>query len=277
VLRYPGGLRSGGAASIPGGPLLNGKLGHRLVEELHRAGVLGDPKRVSTEAPRLLESLIREDAAVLLLPGMTFEIGQLKRQLLKAVVTLSELLVASGLSVTDSESKTVVQWGEQELEGRLDLLLCDSKGRDVVLDLKWGSSNYRKLLENGLAIQLAVYAATRRLKSRAREMPAAAYFSLSSANLLCAEAGPFADARPLEGPTLLETWTKLEHTVKLVEESLTRGEVPVTGVGRSLPLLEGTRVPEAERSRYLEFPPDGPQCDYCDFGALCGRSWEGFV
>jgi RecB family exonuclease len=250
-------------------------LGHRLVEELHTAGVLADPARVPTEVDAWLDRLIREEAAVLLRPGMTFERTQLKRQLARSVAGLAELLAASGLVVDGVEATIVVPWGSRELEGRLDLLLRDAESRDVVLDLKWGASRYRELLTSGNAAQLAIYAGVRRLATGAADLPAAAYFSLSRGELLATETARFPTARTLQGPKLSETWTKLERTVHLVERTLARGDVPVTGVTRSLPLLEAANVSGPERNAHLDLGR-GAACTYCDHSAICGRAWEGF-
>jgi hypothetical protein len=46
--------------------------------------------------------------------------------------------------------------------------------------------------------------------------------------------------------------------------------VPVTRVWT---LLEAGEVPEAERAGYLQLGAEHA-CEYCHFGALCGRSWE---
>jgi ATP-dependent helicase/nuclease subunit B len=276
VLNYRARIKAGRIASIPDGPILNGTLGHRLVELLHRESSLTDPARIAAEALPRLERLLREEAAVLLRPGAIFELSQLRAQLLRALQALSELLVASGLTAIDVESTTLATWRARQLDGRLDLLLRDADGRDVVLDLKWGAARYRDLLLAGRSIQLSVYASARRLATGAAELPAAGYFSLSRAMLLTTERGPFADARPLEGPKLSETWTKLENTVSLVEDMLSRGEVPVTGVRRSLPLIDAARVPESEQRRYLDIPLEAA-CDYCSYGSFCGQTWEGFV
>jgi ATP-dependent helicase/nuclease subunit B len=276
ILRYRAGLRPGRLAAIPSGPLLSGRLGHRLVEELHRGSGLMDPQRIAAQAQPLLDRLLREEAATLLRPGMSFELVQLRKQLTHALCALSQLLAASSLSVTEVEAAALTRWGMRDLEGRIDLLLRSADGRDVILDLKWGRRTYSDLLESGLAIQLAVYAAVRRLATGASDLPVAAYFSLSRGELLATEIGSFVGVRTLSGPKLSETWTKLEKTVGLVETSLSRGDVLVTGVSRSLGLLDAARVPEAERSRYLDVQPHAA-CSYCDYSALCGRAWEGLA
>jgi hypothetical protein len=207
---------------------------------------------------------------------MSFELVKLRKQLTASLCGLSELLVGSGLSVAGVEVATVARWGERDLEGRLDLLLRRADGGDAVLDLKWGRQTYRDLLESGLAIQLAVYATVRRLATGAAELPMAAYFSLSRGEFLATESGPFLGVRTLAGPKLSETWAKLEKTVGLVERSLAAGEVPVTGVRRSVSLLDAARVPQAEQPQYLDVRLQAA-CTYCDYSTLCGRAWEGPV
>ena len=273
VLTSCAGLRFGSILSRPHNPLLEGSLGHRLVESLHTDGGLGGTADLDARLDVHLERLLREEAAVLLRSGMTFERAQLRKQLFASVRSLVELLAASGLSIVDVESHVVASWRGGELEGRLDLLLHDSRGREVIVDLKWGSKRYRELLASGQAIQLAVYAAVRRLSTGATKMAPAGYFSLSGGDLFTVDTEPFATVRPVGGPPLSETWEKLERTVERAEATLSSGRIPVTGVRTSLPLLEALRVPKAQQERHLESEA-GAACTYCSHGALCGRSWE---
>jgi hypothetical protein len=259
---------------VPSGPKLNGKLGHRLVEELQLSGALGDPGRVHRELPALLNRLLREEASVLLRPGMALERAQLTAQLTRAISALAEVLARSGLEVADVEHEERADWNGGELHGVLDLLLRDSRGHDVVLDLKWGRGAHRHKLESGLAIQLAVYSMLRKIASNARRMPRAAYFSLSTGELLTTDDGTFAGAPVLQGPTLRETWDKLEQTTKRVERALEGGHIPVTGVRASLPLLDALGVAESRAKDYLA-PEAESGCTYCAHAAICGRAWEG--
>jgi hypothetical protein len=271
LLRNRAGLGGGWAVSIPGGPLLNGRLGHRLIEELHLLGAAGDPEKAEAVVGPVLERLLLEEAAVLLRPGMTFELSQLRLQLTVAVARLAELLAENGLSVIGVETQASADWGGRKLEGRLDLLLADRQGHEVVFDLKWGRSSYQKKLEAGLALQLAVYAGARQIERAAAALPVAAYFALSKGQLLITERGPFGNTRMVDGPKLAETWGKLERTVVLIEGLLSRGIVPATGLKTSLPLLESAGIAERDRDRYLA--PE-PPCEYCDHKSLCGVAWE---
>jgi len=273
VLNYRAGLRAGSIASLPGSPMLQGSLGHRLVESLHDGGGLHRSADLGARLDAHLGRLLREEASVLLRAGMTFELAQLRRQLSASVTSLVDLLAASGLSVVDVESQVVVAWRGGELEGRLDLLLHDSKGHEVIIDLKWGGKKYGDLLAGGQALQLAVYTAARRLKTGAKKLAPAGYFSLSRGELFTLEDKPFAGVRPVDGPPLEETWGRLERTVEWVEGALAKGRIPVTGVRSSLPLLDALRVPKAQRDRCFE-PQPGAACTYCSYGAMCGRDWE---
>lgn len=275
VLEYRAGLRSARLVAIPSEPVVNGTLGHRLVEELHGAGVLADPARTAREIESVLDRLIAEEAAVLLRPGKAFERTQLRRQLIRTAGVLSDILASSGFTVDAVESVCSVRWGSRSLEGRLDLLLRDKNGADFVLDLKWGAERYRKMLVTGTATQLAIYATARRFTTAAPRLPGAAYFSLSRGELLATDVRLFSGQRAVNGPDLATTWSKLERTVDLVERMVACGDVPVTGVARSLPLLQVLNVAEAERSAHLELPP-GAACEYCSQSAVCGRAWEAF-
>jgi len=271
VFRHRAGLGGSWALSIASGPLLNGRLGHRLIEVLHLAGTLTGQGGKTQAIADALERLIDEEGAVLRRPGMTFELSQLRQQLVAGVQRLAELLETSGLSIAEVESKTVADWGGRKLEGRLDLLLSDAANREIVLDVKWGRTSYQKKLQQGLALQLAMYSATRQMERGHAALPAVAYFALSRGALLSTERGLFAGVRTIEGPSTAETWSNLERTVVAVERLLRTGVVPVTGVVKSLPLLESAGVDKSNRAGHVE---PGAPCDYCGHKALCGQAWE---
>jgi ATP-dependent helicase/nuclease subunit B len=271
VFAHRAGLRASWALEIASGPLLNGRLGHRLIEELHTAGSFRDG--ATDEVARVLERLIDEEGAVLRRPGMTFELAQLRQQLVDAVQRLARLLDESGLSIAEVESSTSVDWGGRRLEGRLDLLLHDAEGNEVVLDLKWGRKTYVDKLKAGLALQLAAYSAARKIQGGKATLPHAAYFSLSGGSLLTTEKGHFQGTRPIEGPTLAETWKKVERTVVAVERLLQKGTVAATGLSSSPSLLESAEIPETCHGEHVMDPTP---CKYCRHGTLCGKAWEGF-
>jgi ATP-dependent helicase/nuclease subunit B len=274
VLTYGAGLRARSAASIVSGFRLHGLLGHRLVEELHRCGAFARPATLDEAIARRFDTLLQEEGAVLLRPGMTFELRQLRDQIARSVRRLADVLTESRLTIVGVEVTIDEPWRAGSLGGRIDLLLCDERGGDVIVDLKWGRAHYAEALKHGTATQLAVYAAARQLASGTSELPAAAYFSLSRGELLATDARPFAGAgiAAMKGPPLSETWRRIQRTVEKVEEVLATGRVLVTGVGAALPLVEAMGVPEGDRAGHLRLEPDAA-CRYCDYDALCGRRW----
>lgn len=281
VLEQPANLRSGAMAEVASGPLLSGSLGHRLVEELHAEGAFELAEDAFCERAQILfEALLRTEGATLLLPGASIERLQLTRQILRAMRNLYRYLQVASFRIASVEEIIETRSAIGVLRGRLDLRLVDREGRPAILDLKWGASTYRRLLAEGHAVQLAVYARAVEETTGHADTPAA-YFALSTGQVLSADARmtpPRVDAhtaphRTIEGPSLGETWRLVESTAEAVLDRLERGEIPVSGAKRSLPLLDALGVPERERAAYFEAPPDAA-CAYCPYDALCGRKWE---
>jgi ATP-dependent helicase/nuclease subunit B len=274
VFQYRGDLRAGALASIPRGPLLSGKIGHRLVEELHHAGAFAGPGMAKHEVLAVIDRILREEAAVLLGPGKTFERSQHREELATSAARLAEVLVASKLTVVGVEVEVEAPWRAGALIGRLDVLLKDEKGREVVLDLKWGTSRYADLLRTGMATQLAVYAQARRAETKAREMPAAGYFSLRKGEVLAIAGAPFAHFTSVNGPSLTATFDNLERTAGAVEHSLRSGRALVTGVKGAVPLLDALGIDASQHERHL-VTLKAAACTHCAFDVLCGKAWEG--
>lgn len=262
-------LRGGSLAAIPSGHLLYGKLAHRVVEELHRLDVLTRPQSIDSLFDEVFDRLVRQEAAVLTRPGMTFELAQLRHQLRRSVGQLASLLANVRLRVLGVETRVRCEWRGGNLEGDIDLLLADENDRELVLDLKWGAKTYREQLQAGRSIQLAAYVHAR---GRRSAPPRGAYFSLKQGRLLATE--PIsAEHRVVEGPSLDSTWPKLERTLDVVESAMADGRISVTGVSRSLPLLSALGVLSGDDDEHLH-QARGSGCDYCAFDAVCGKRWE---
>ncbi len=268
VLARSARLRPGSLGSIPRGVLLSGKLAHRLVEELHLAGALAAPDGVFDA---VFDRLVREEAAVLTRPGMTFELTQLRAQLERSVHRLATLLREERLRVVGVESHFSVEFRGGTLDGELDLLLLDERGDEIILDLKWGSTAYRQRLKEGRAIQLAVYVTARHKVTGASKPPRGAYLSLNQGRVLATEP-LFASQRVVDGPSLESTLAAVARTLDPVESALANGTIPVTGVARSLPLVSSLVSPELT-SGHLDMPRESG-CSYCTFDAICGKRWE---
>jgi hypothetical protein len=272
-LGYAGGLRSGGQ-TLARGHRLNGTLGHRLVECLHRRGdfELSDESHFSARAEAELARLVESEGAVLLRMGMAFERQQLERQLVSAVTELFRILRHAGLRIVTVEEELDVPWGKRSLYGRLDLLVAGPDGDEGILDMKWGYSSYRDQIRSGQALQLATYAFARGTQKNA-EPPHVAYLSLSRGRLLAASTSFWLQTDIDDAPTPADTWRRVERSVDKMDALVGRGKLPATGLKRSLPLLEALGVEESEQNAHFSFEPESA-CGYCALDALCGRRWE---
>jgi ATP-dependent helicase/nuclease subunit B len=273
ALRYRAGARSGGHA-LPPLFLLNGSLGHRLVELLHGEGAFElEEVDLRQRAQARLKILFLREGAVLLRPGMGFERAQLELQLIGAVLELSRLLRGVGLRIVAVEQALETPWQGGKLEGRLDLLVAAEDGQHAIIDMKGGMSTYRDLLRDGRAVQLAAYAFAQAGKREAGAWPDAGYFSLKRGKLFGLASRTLPHAEVIAGPTLIETWQKVERSLGRLLPRAQQGRFAVTGVRGAPSLLEALGIPEAEASAHLALP-SGARCQYCRYDALCGRRWE---
>lgn len=264
-------LQAGSIARVASGPLLNGNLSHRLVEELHLEKAFEcDEPTFDTRAAAALETLIEKEGATLRLAGAAFERAQLRTQILRAMRALRRYLTSSGYHIAGVEEDITTASGVGMLVGRLDVRLADADGQIAVLDLKWGASTYEARIKEGRAIQLAAYSRALR-ETGSGPMPPAGYFALSTGRVLTADERMKAP-KTLDGPTLNETWSRVGRTTTEVVGALSRGEIHVAA-RRALPLLDRLGVKESDRERHFAAEPDEP-CTYCPYPAICGRQWE---
>lgn len=273
ALHHGAGVRGGGHA-LPPLFRLNGTLGHRLVELLHQRGAFNrSDEELERSAQNQLDELFQREGAVFLRAGMGFERGQLRSQLVHAVLALSRALRAAGLRILAVEKPIDVSWRSARLKGSIDILVATEAGVRAIIDTKWGLTTYRKILESGRALQLAVYAFAHATEAGEQRLPDAAYFSLSRGQLVGLSSRVWANAEALDGPSLDETWRKIERSMPLVERIVRQGKFPVAGVRRSLPLLSALGIAENEQKDYLALEAEAA-CEYCTFDALCGKRWE---
>ena len=273
VLRYRAGTYSGGH-TLPPLFQLSGSLGHRLVEVLYQQGAFeGEEGELSERALAVLAELYEREAALLLRPGMAFERSQLERQLVNSVIELARTLRAAGLRIVAVEHALDASWGAVKVEGRIDLIVAHADGAQAIIDMKWGIAEYRKQLQSGQALQLALYAFAHSAERGTPDLHHAAYFSLKQGKLFTLPAPIFGEAETVSGPSLADTWQRAERLLTRALGSLEARRFPVTGLRRSLPLLSVLGVPEPEHSAHFQHAPERV-CHYCNFDSLCGRRWE---
>ena len=271
MLDKQAGIDSEGTA-LPAPHRLAGDLGHRLVEELFSQGAFDQTMVVFRELAECeIDGLFHREGAPLLRPGKAHEREQLRRQLVEAACSLLHALRENSLTVIDVERTFEVSWRHGKLSGRWDLLVRDAHGGTYVIDMKWGQASYKKALRTGTALQLAVY--TYGLRALEPSTVGAAYFSLSARRLFTNGEPDLEHISVVEGPTLSEIWQRIERTVPLIERQLQLGQLQVTGLKRSLPLVESLGIQAADQDRYFSKPPE-QICEYCRFDGLCGKRWE---
>ena len=273
-LQYRAGVNAGGHA-LPPLFMLNGTLGHRLVELLHGEGAFGLPKdEFRAFAESQLDQLFVREGAILLRAGMAFERHQLRTQLVDSVLELSRALRGAGLRILAVEKPIEIPWRGGKLVGRIDLLVATAAGTEAIIDVKWGLSSYRDLLGSGHALQLAAYAFAHATDRGEHAIPEATYFSLKQKKLFGLTSELFPNAEAIDGPSLAETWKRVERSIDNAERLAVNGRFAVTGVRQSLPLLTSLGVPDGAHAKHFALKRD-VSCQYCGFDALCGRRWEG--
>jgi ATP-dependent helicase/nuclease subunit B len=262
-------LRPGAIAKVANGTLLNGNLGHRLVENLFHARAFElDRDAFDAESRRQVEALTATEGATLHLPGAANERRQLEAQLVRGVHALRRYLIDRRLRIVSVEEPVSVATAHGQIEGRLDVKLETHDGQPAVLDLKWGAFSYEKRLEKGRAVQLAAYA---HAVKNDGAFPPGAYFSLSGGKPLSADTA--LSRRPIDGPSLDLTWRRVETTEGAVLRAHEKGEVHVLRAKRALPLLSALGVPEAAHEKHYAGDVE-ETCAYCNFDAVCGKAWE---
>lgn len=276
VLDHRAKIRGGALARVASGPLLNGSLGHRLVEQLHREDAFSlDQDAFKPRAGAVLETLLKTEGATLLLGGAGFERMQLVPQLVHAMCALRRYLVEVGWRIAGVEEVVTTTSSIGTLKGRLDVRLVNDDGKEAVLDLKWGESSYKSLLEEGRAVQLAAYVRGVHVKGGRHSLPPAAYFALHSGKVITADSRMgMGDLNTLEGATLAETWSRVERTAEAVQGALREGIVHVAATKGALPLLSALKIKEQEHERHYSVAKAEDACKYCDYPAICGRAWE---
>jgi hypothetical protein len=244
------------------------------VELLHVERAFGlEEHDLRQRAEVCLETLFQREGAVLLRPGMGFERAQLEQQLIASVLELSRLLRGAGLHIVSVEQPIEASWQGGKLKGRLDLLVAAQNGQHAIIDMKSGMSIYRDLLRSGRAVQLAAYAFAHDAQCDPAARPDAGYFSLKRGKLFGLASRVLPHAEVIAGPTLSDTWQRVERSVRRALPLVRQGRFAVTGVRGAPPLLDALGVAEAEADAHFVLPV-GERCEFCQYDALCGRRWE---
>ncbi|MBN1239426.1 MAG: PD-(D/E)XK nuclease family protein [Gammaproteobacteria bacterium] len=218
VLTYPARLRTGRAANLPGLPLLCGNLAHRVFQEFFEAFPAGgapswrdlDDAAVLAWLAATLPRIVAQEGAVLDEPGMGVTRAAALATIESALLELTRALKQAGIVGVAAEQWHDVPFvgvggvggvgspaPQLRLRGAIDLLLTDARGREIVLDVKWGGQDRRgRELADNRALQLIAYAYMRRAISdgAAPPWPRQAYFIVTTANVVAPDTDVFAEA-----------------------------------------------------------------------------------
>jgi ATP-dependent helicase/nuclease subunit B len=256
ALQYLGNLYSNvGAGPGEPGPLLYGNLAHHVLAEVFGRGVVS-PTEAADRAGALFDAGLGPLAESLLLPDYGRQRAELRHGLVESAREVGRMLAATGASIRGVEHALERQLGGTTVKGTSDLLLS---GPDFVIDYKWGTSTYKKLLSSGSAFQLVAYAA---LAKADAELPEVAYLALSTQQFIAPPSANMPNAR-----TPGQHSTRAMHDGALAaidarRAELARGELSAPGALEDVE-SEGlvTGVMQLE-----------PKCGYCNFAAVCGKA-----
>jgi len=233
VLQYLLDIKPAQYASIPTENLMMGILSHKVIE------ILGKNHSLlvnSEQIEKVYDELVPEMAAELLRPENKVGYLRNKRLIVQAIVELSNMIHRYNLHYAGSEltERKVFEYGI--FESRCDLLLQDTDGNNITIDLKWSYSNYAKKLQEGTALQLAAYVWL-------WDATASAYYILPTRKFITGNAS-ISDEPVDKAKDLKTIW----------EDSL---EVMNTNIIN----LKNGDISIASRNK---------DCGYCDYKKLCG-------
>jgi hypothetical protein len=238
VLRYPAQVRPGRAQDLADGNRLYGNLAHRLFERYFDENLLWsmlDAQGLRDWFAKGLPALIETEAAVLLEPGRGVDKQRVATTLERALVALIDHLRDAEIVSVQPELHAQATFRSIEVGGDIDLLLTDRHGREIVLDVKWGSEAYRADdLRKNRQLQLATYSYLRKAK---RRWPYQAFFIVESGHVLAQDAGVFPNAvvcAPASGESIEKLWKRVGASYAWRRRQLDAGLIEVN-VDSTLP------------------------------------------
>jgi len=247
---YACGLGTGGTAPLNSGPLLQGNLfheiAHRVLEELPatpKDAVAKALEILDNDGPLLAAHYFRKQSAA--------DRAQVRARFKNAFKALFDRVHEAGLGSTEKE--ILRKFGPWTLKGRLDLTLKDPPG---VVDFKTGGAEKRRAeLVKGYAVQLAMYS----WLVDENNPPPAHYLIVNNAEWLSSE-------ELTKDVSLEQTWQAFSETYRDALANVHAGVLEARGA-----CMQGEKPAkdqlETETNRIIL----KPECEYCDYAALCGQ------
>ncbi len=263
ALEYVGHVRSRRPSRPAVDNRLFGQLAHEVLARVAAGDGLTRPD-AGARALDLLGQLLPTHGAILLLPGHQQELVQLREAIAGTANMLMLLIQADLLRVHSVETALSATLALGSLEGTPDLVLQDSEGRLILLDLKWSGESYRcDELRAGTSLQLSAYA--RLLTEGGAVVRTVGYVVMRSHRILVR--GAALSFSQVVRPDLLDdTWSATLRGWETRAAELSRGEIFADGVAS--PNHDVTEEASLAQGQ-LALPPP---CGFCSLDLLCGRA-----
>ncbi len=229
ALEHQAHLRSGRGVDLPAGSRLLGDFAHRLLQDM----LLGDrrldlarsaPEDAATWALGAFDARVGVEAAPLAGLGSEVERDAARSLVGNAAAALVRHLRAGEWKPGAAEREVTGGFAGLPVRGYVDLVL-EKDGGLGLLDLKLsGGKHRRKELEQGTALQLALYASMLR---RGGELPPAGFLILSEGDVITSSPRAFPGATVVDGPTADETLRAAEGRFVAWRRLLSKGVLPL--------------------------------------------------
>jgi hypothetical protein len=275
VLRYKAKLQKGSLETVSDGNQLKGKLVHHLFELFFKQHVNvlteTDPdfNQVDNWFDQTMDSLLREEGAVLLMPGRMVEKELFVETALQSLHELIKQLRAADVVAVEMEAAQEALFFGGNLTGFIDMKVTNREGQEAVIDIKWRGTKYRidSLCDN-THLQLVTYAYLRHKdRSSNGQWPAVAFFVIDKGLLITQDKHYFPAAFEVtanDEENLAEIWQRMKQTWEWRRQQLDRGWIEVT--------ITGTQADEDSDPGEDALPIPESNDAFNDYSVLTG--WE---
>jgi len=255
VLTYKARLERGNTFCLPSLHMFYGNLSHEIFQRLlMMMDILSISKEeLKSRYTKVVSDLIEQKGLLLHTTGQEEVLRAFREYLFDRFLVLLNHIKSNKWTVEACEITRKKSFGEEEIEGRCDLLLIRKKGKEIqkaVIDLKYqGERKYRLLMTGTEDLQLAIY--SRIFHSLAQHCPTA-YFIIHQGILFtsCADAfkgGHIVNTKNVLGETYGELLTRMEATIQFRRDELAIGKIEV---GEAVP-AEALEVFELDAETYI--------------------------
>lgn len=250
---------------------LFGTIAHKVLEITFGGSTIpanaGEAEEMAITAFR---GLLPTEAAPLALPSAARARQRLEAQFGHAAREFHELLSRGGYRVVGFEVEPGGKLDGRDFNGRPDCILETGQGVKGIVDLKYAGKKYREWIENGTAVQLAVYAAAVAGDGNGGGLTntAAAYFIIDSARIFTPASSPIIGSNDqIPGPSIADTWSRIATALSVTTTWLKTGEVPARPLQAPSDWPRGAELALRHNKRENAYE----LCIHCDHSVLCGK------